>query len=327
MTRLLLHNKEIETLFDLLGKNEDDMTKALGWALYRCPGLLQKFLKTSVRYHGEVDSVILRLQHHKEKAGVTDIECELPGKFHIIVEAKRGWELPRASQLKKYAPRLRVSEARTKRFVMLSECSSEYASRHFDGTKIGGFPVVPISWKTITHLGVKAAVSGSNAEKRLIQELLAYLKGVMAMRRTDPNWVYVLSLGKQKPDYSSISFIETVEKKRRYYHPVGPAGGWPLEPPTYLAFRYGGKLRSIHYVEKCEVLTNLGSRMPEIDNEEHDPCFLYYLGPPFRPDHDVRTGERILRATRVWCILDTLFTCKTISSARDLSEKRRQRGD
>jgi len=133
-----------------------------------------------------------------------------------------------------------------------------------------------------------------------LRELLTYLKGLTnaAERRADSNWVYVLSLGNWIEEGSSISYIETVEKKRRYYHPVGPQGGWPVEPPTYIAFRYDGKLQSIHYIEKCETTTNVGSRIPEIADGEHDPILLYYLGPAFRPDHEVLTGNKILRATR-----------------------------
>jgi hypothetical protein len=177
----------------------------------------------------------------------------------------------------------------------------------------------------VAAIARKSVSNSSNADKRLIGQLLTYLQEVTnaaAGKMVDSNWVYVLSLSKKTPEYSKISFIDTVERKRRYYHPVGPWGGWPVEPPTYLAFHYRGKLQSIHYVEKCETLTNLGTRMQEIENEEHGPCFLYYLGPPFPRNPDVPTGDKILRATRVWCMLDTLLTCKTISEAWERSKKR-----
>jgi hypothetical protein len=266
------------------------------------------------------------LQQYEAGRGFTDIEIEMPHKFYVIIEAKRGANLPTRRQLSQYVrrKRFRRHSSKSKRLVVISECSADTAAVQLTGYK-GLGAITPLSWQRVAAIARKSVSKSSNAEKRLIAELLTYLQEVTnaaAGKRVGSNWVYVVSLSNMKPDYSTISFIETVEKKRRYYHPVGPSGGWPVEPPTYLAFRYNGKLGSIHYVQKCETLTNLGNRMPEITNEEHDPCFLYYLGPPFRSDHDVPTGDKILRATRVRCMLDTLFTCRTISDAWELSKKR-----
>ena len=52
------------------------------------------------------------------------------------------------------------------------------------------------------------------------------------------------------------------------------------------------------------------------------PHFVFYLDKGFKPEHNVRTG-RIFRNGRVWVDLDTLFTCETVSDARDVSQKRR----
>lgn len=50
------------------------------------------------------------------------------------------------------------------------------------------------------------------------------------------------------------------------------------------------------------------------------------LGPPFRPDHPVRTGKGIFRAAPVTADLDLLFTCSTIVEARDQTRARRRGG-
>lgn len=113
-----------------------------------------------------------------------------------------------------------------------------------------------------------------------------------------------------------------MKRKHRYFHPIGGGrGGWPKEPPNYIAFRYNGKLQSIHHVEGYEVFTNPHEKFPEIPEEKWSPHFLYRLGPAFVPSKEVRTGN-IYPNGRVWCMLDTLFTCDTISAARDLSQKR-----
>jgi hypothetical protein len=327
MASLVLHGRKLESMFELLGRDENDMTGSLGWTLSQSRSFLDAFLRELRLPATSAHEVEVRLQQYEAGRGFTDIEIELPHKFYVIIEAKRGAILPTRRQLSQYArrKRFRRHSSKSKRLVVISDCNADTAAVQLAEYK--GLPgaITPLSWQRVAAIARKSVRKSSNAEKRLIGELLIYLREVTnaaAEKRADSNWVYVLSLSNETPEYSKISFIETVEKKRRYYHPVGPWGGWPVEPPTYLAFRYHGKLESIHYVEKCETLTNLGTRMPEIANEEHDPCFLYYLGPPFRPDHDVPTGDKILRANRVRCMLDTLFTCRTISRAWELSKKR-----
>ena len=140
------------------------------------------------------------------------------------------------------------------------------------------------------------------------------------MERADSNWVYVVSLGSGTPPGWGISWIDIVSKKGHYFHPVS-GKGWPNEPPNYIAFRYKGKLQSIHHIDSYEVITNPHKHIPEIPNEEWDPHFLYKLGRAFAPSKEVLTGN-IYPNGRVWCMLDTLFTSNTISEARDLSKKR-----
>ncbi|MCG2728873.1 MAG: hypothetical protein L6276_01100, partial [Acetobacterium sp.] len=46
-----------------------------------------------------------------------------------------------------------------------------------------------------------------------------------------------------KPESFGLSWIDIVEKRNKYFHPMG-MNGWPKEPPNYIAFRYYGKLQS-----------------------------------------------------------------------------------
>lgn len=329
MPNLTLHGKQLESMFDLLGRDENDMTGSLGWTLANSHVFAAALLREIGLPAANARDAEVRLQQYETGRGFTDIEIELPRKFCVIIEAKRGPNLPTRRQLIRYARRrqFRRYPSKSKRLVVISECNSDYADMHL-GSYVGvGAPVTPLSWQRVAAIAKKAAADAPRAQERLLHELLSYLQKLTnaVTERVDSNWVYVLSLSTLIEEGSSISYIEVVEKKRRYYHPVSPH--WPAEPPTYLAFRYGGKLRSIHHVEKYETLTNLGTRIVEIANYEHDPVVLYYLGPAFRPDHEVPTGDRILRATRVWCLLDTLFTCRTISEAWELSKKRGGRYD
>ena len=144
------------------------------------------------------------------------------------------------------------------------------------------------------------------------------------MQNMDSNWVYVVSLGSDTPKGWKLSWIDVVAKKGRYFHPVG--GGWPKEPPNYIAVRYRGKLQSIHHVDSYSVFDNPHDEFPEIPSENWGPHFLYKLSRPFTPAQEVPTGA-IYPSGRVWCMLDTLFLAKTISEARDMSDKRSKQAE
>ena len=85
-------------------------------------------------------NVTVQLQRHKAGRGVTDIELQSPGHFHVIIEAKRGWNLPPRGQLETYAARNSFTEnaAPLRRLVVLSECSRDYAEYTFGAHEIGG---------------------------------------------------------------------------------------------------------------------------------------------------------------------------------------------
>ncbi len=322
MAELLLHGKHVRSVFHLLGEHENDLTYSLAWALSQSPEFLNAFLRRTLDIHPSLENVTIRLQHPEKDAGITDIEIDSPGQFFVLVEAKRGWNLPGREQLEKYAFRKAfcANEKFPRKIFVLSECSREFALMHLAATTINGVEIVPISWKNVADIASRARRGATHAEKRLLTELLIYFRGLMTMQNTDSNWVFVVSLGSNTPEGWKLSWIDIVEKRRRYFHPVG-GGGWPKEPPNYIAFRYHGRLQSIHHIETYTVFDDPHDEFPEIPSVKWEPHFLYTLSPSFAPAHEVKTGN-IYPNGRVWCMLDTLFLAKTISEARDISKKR-----
>ncbi len=321
MAEMLLHNRKVNSIFQLLGEHENDISYSVAWALAQCPSFLREFLH-KIGIPPANNSPVIRLQHHETIGGITDVEIESSGRFYVIVEAKRGWNLPDRRQLEKYVARRSFKESRAsfKRLVTLSECSREYADLHLQVRKIERVPIQSISWRDVAVLASKSRRRASHAQKRLIGELLTYLEGLMTMQKMDSNWVYVVALASDTEKGWGISWIDIVKKRKRYFHPIG-IKGWPKEPPNYIAVRYKGKLQSIHHIEGYEVVEDLQKKIPEIKGATKIPRFLYRLGPGFGPNKEVRTG-RIYPNGRVWCMLDTLFTCDTISDARDVSNER-----
>ena len=142
------------------------------------------------------------------------------------------------------------------------------------------------------------------------------------MQNKDSNWVYIVALGCDKPSGWQINWQDIVNIKEKYFQPIcGINGGWPSEPPNYIAFRYRGKLQTIHHIDKYEVFNDPSIHFSEIPKGNWGNHYLYHLGPAIKPIHEVKSGKRIVRDMRVWAMVNLLLTSQTIQEARDKSEK------
>jgi hypothetical protein len=317
----------VQTVFDLLGEREDDITYSVGWGLAQSEALTQALL---VEAFGEADggpALAIRLQESEPGTGRTDIEIETETQ-HLIVEAKRGWTLPEPAQLAKYTRRLAARDDRARHIAVVAECARDYPPALALVRSEAGVPISYIPWSRVAELVARVAQgTRSRAERSLLQELHRYLKGVMTMQDVRSNMVYVVSLStKPIEGTSGISTVGVLEGLGRYFCPVGGMGpgGWPKEPPNHLGFRYHGRLQEIRHVEGYAVRLAPWEGIPElagkVDVSKH-PQFDFELGPAIHPEHEVRTGN-LFRAQRVWCALDLLLTCATIREARDQTHER-----
>lgn len=119
MAELTLHRRPIQTVFDLLGSKEDDITYSVGWGLAQSDAFTRAVLASAYEpdiKQGEITAI--RLQESAPGTGRTDIEIETE-MLHLIVEAKRGWNLPLPAQLQQYADRLNERDDRAGRIPML----------------------------------------------------------------------------------------------------------------------------------------------------------------------------------------------------------------
>jgi hypothetical protein len=315
---LLLHNQPVPSVFNLLGQKENDITFSMGWALSRSSLLLQKFLQkvTRTKQRYDTDRIVVALQEFQKDSGITDIEIR-EARLHVIIEAKRGWVLPSQEQLRKYVPRFQETKTESPLIVTASECSQDYAHAYL-APEVMGIPVLHISWSEMSALS--RFRGGTHVEKRLMHEFRNYIATLVNMQPQQSNWVYIVVLNNFEWA-PGLTFMQVVEKRKRYFHPYG-VRGWPKEPPNYLGFRYNGRLQSIHHIESAKVIKNFHPYFPERpDKEEEEPLFLYRLGPPIRPAHEVRNGK-VQRNARRWAMLDLLLTSKTISDACEASAAR-----
>ncbi|MCY4229129.1 MAG: PD-(D/E)XK nuclease family protein [Gammaproteobacteria bacterium] len=324
MTQLMVHGQKADTVFELLGSKENAMTYSLGWALSRCDVFCQKLAAKLGLHEGFSDAMHIRLQEHESQKGFTDIEIVDPGRFHIVIEAKRGFNIPSPDQLEKYADRLLAKDNRAKKMLLVlaeSDREEQWLSRHAP-SYVNQVEVQAISWKQFQEMAQESVAKATrHSEKRLLRQFIGYLEKVTTMQNQASSYVYVVSASHDVCfKDAGISFVDVIEKHNKYFHPVG--NRWPIEPPNYIAFRYDGKLQSIHHIESYEVIEdfqehfNLPSAHPA--GGEH---YLYELGPAIRPAKEVRTLDKtrgytqIQKSARCWCFIDLLFTCDSISEA------------
>jgi hypothetical protein len=318
-TELTLYRRPVNTVFDLLGDKENDITYAIGWALAQSDRLTRRLLADVFPRRKKIPDVEkVLLQEGISGAGFTDIEILAgQGTLHLIIEAKRGWSLPAAEQLTTYAERTKIPPTA---MLVTAEASPEFVKGKLP-TKVGGnVPVHYRSWRQVERLVRETANgSGSHAEKRLLRELASYLRGLMTMQNVRSNLVYVVSLGGDI-EGSGISFRDVVVKHNTYFCPVGGRGRWPKEAPNYLGFRFDGELQQIRHVESYTIKDDNHAGFPplkgKVDWPTDPPHWNFKLGPPIVPSKRVRTGN-LYATLRVWAAIDLLLTCDSVSEARD----------
>lgn len=301
------------------------MTAALGFAISRSEHLGEAILRIVL---GRVPTLVdasVSLEVSRLGEGRTDIEIEIPGEALLIIEAKLGVDLPSNEQIQLYLPRLRVASNRgmVTALLIVTNASEAYAEAELERCHVPGVRLQHCSWADITRL-VQATVASSRGRDRVIAlEYLRYLQRGEELDRRYSNMVYVVALAEGTPPGWDLRWQDVVRERSRYFYPVGK-GGWPDPPPNYIAFRYRGRLQSIHHVDDFEVFSRARDLFPEAADEVWAPHYCLTLGAVIAPSRIVKAGPSVRRAARVWCMLDALLTTETVTEA--MKETRRRLG-
>ncbi len=328
--KFLKSNQEINNIFELMGDDENAISMSIAWALRQSNALLKIVVFNLLKIEElDEENLDIKIQTSEKDKGITDIEITDYNHFHLIIEAKKRWVLPELTQLDMYAHRASFREesvAHVKALVTMSECSKTYADHYLPAHEIDEIPVVHVPYSDI-HRSIDEVVKKvSHQEKHLLRNLQNYLERFINMQKQNSNEVLVVSLGRSKPNGCELTWIDIVEKKGVYFHPVGQ--GWPKEPLNYIAFRYDGVLKSIHHIEGYHVTRTIHEHIHEVpEYEEEFPHFIYRIGPAIKPSHVVPTGDKILWNARRWCYIDTLLTSRSISEAYEISNRRKKAQD
>lgn len=312
-TPLTLHGRDVTTAFDLLGHAENDLTAALGYTLSRSPALLSALLQRipgGPAAAGPDEGAVLAMED-RDDAGRTDLEIRLSRRL-LVIEAKKGWNLPTAAQLGRYADR--VTAAGGGALITLSTCSTQWAATALP-THVHGVPVHHLPWSDVlADLG--QARAASRPERRYLEELDTYLRKAIQVLTPEDSWVYCVSVTDSRPgDGGAHTFKEFVTAADSYFHPWGWGQGWPKTPPNFLAFRWHNHVQRVHRVLSHSVVPTLQNRWPGIPvtGDTAAPHVIYDLGPQILPS-PLPSGTNY-RASRLWVLLDQLLTSPTLKEA------------
>ena len=78
MTALMAHGQKVETVFELLGENENAMTYSLGWTLAKCPSFCSAFAKLLGIDKGFSEEMHIRLQDPASKSRIKSSASSSP---------------------------------------------------------------------------------------------------------------------------------------------------------------------------------------------------------------------------------------------------------
>ncbi|WP_432887863.1 hypothetical protein ACQPYH_06195 [Kribbella sp. CA-245084] len=302
------------SVFDLLGRNEVDLTAALGWVLAHSPTMLG-VVAEQLCLEVNADQVAVALEV-ADAQGRTDIELTAPAT-KVVIEAKQGWLVPGEEQLTKYRGRFDGFEHRL--LVSMSDSSQRWARDQLP-PDLDGIPVRHVPWDTV-RAAIRTSLGTAHGRERLwLEELEAYMGRATSTRPYDSQWVFCVVVSDTL--FGGMTFRDYVLHERVYFHPFGGNNTWPKRAPNLLCFRWGGRVRQVNRVERFEVVPHLSDRWPAVTPAEDGPHIVYDLGPDI-PIPAIST-KGTYATGRVWCLLDQLLVQPTLADAvrtsKELSE-------
>lgn len=149
MAELVVHGRPVPTVFDLLGRSENDMTFALAWGMAQSGSFLADVIKAVSQTPIDAADAVINVQRHDAAGGFTDVEVTVDDRLHLIFEAKRGWNLPSNAQLRLYARRLDQSVANDRRLIVLTQWGAEeYVASRLGDWELD-YPRVALGWSRL----------------------------------------------------------------------------------------------------------------------------------------------------------------------------------
>src|SRR5690606_22006197 len=184
MIDLYIYGRKIDSIFDILGTKENDISYAIALGFSKAPQFLKLYLETIGIKNIKLDSIKIKLQEYEKSKGFTDFEIEQEGEFIVIIESKKGWNYPSKQQLDKYSSRANFLNftANTKKLIVFTESKNHFTEAHFHIKKSNSFDVEVTSYSQLWEMAKNAKAKSNNYEKKFLEELIKYLEKLMTMK-------------------------------------------------------------------------------------------------------------------------------------------------
>jgi hypothetical protein len=324
---LYAHNRLVNSPFGLLGTDENALSFALGYTFQRCLRLLQWFLK-QVGVPGVSRSSLkqarIDLQRVAAGHGITDIEIHLPGRFHVIVEAKVSLSVPTIEQCRKYLPRFTTTNEPIQKLVAVVQSPDQtFVKDYGQAENRLSKRLVRFIWPRLVPECIQLMMGSSLSpeEKEWIRCFYNFLDQEFGMKAfTTEVWILAISTDVLWPN--GMSHWDIHQEYRVWWdykeHSVRP---------LYIAFRVDGVLDSIYRVGRVEHAVPIIDLVPEMKNIRKSwptlPATIWHFGPPVALAKPLKTGGGMYNR-RVRCDLDLLLTCSSVQEIEVEMGKRRQ---
>ncbi len=329
---LYAYHRLVTTPFGLLGNDENALSFALAYTLQQCPPFLQWFLKhveVAGVHPSSLPKVRIDLQRHRTgdpNQGITDIEIHLPGRFHVIVEAKIGLAIPTIGQCLKYVHRLSEKGEPVQRLVALVQTPDEnFVQEYTRSDKTLSKRLVLFSWAQFLPVCVRLMLSQAvdPQAREWVRCFYRFLDEEYEMKAfTTEVWILAASTKALWPN--GMSHWEIHQQRRVWWDYKEPA-----VRPLYMAFRVEGVLESICRVSRVEHGVPIIDVVPELGSIKKPwpkiPCTIWHFDPPVKLPKSIRTGGGMYNR-RVRCDFDLLLSCNTVQEIEAAMGERRRRG-
>jgi hypothetical protein len=312
---LTRHGREVSSVFDLLGRDENDLTAAFGFTLARSPRLLN-LIVSRLLPSASAETVTVRMEVRDEQ-GCTDLEIDT-GTHLAVVEAKRGWLLPTVKQLARYASRFEKRVGGV--LVTLSDVTSKWAGATMPA-EINGVPLIHLPWSEVRTDLSTARADAAGHERFWLDELHEYMRRAIKVRDSADGWTYCVAVSNTLVDEASTRrYRDFITGESAYFHPHGWGRGWPKTAPNFLAFRWNAQVQQVRRVMETVVVPNLQSRWADlpVNEDTSRPHVIYSLGPPL-PGLPIPNGKQY-QAGRLWVLLDQLLTSASLADAYERTQ-------
>lgn len=327
---LHIGHRRVNTPFGLLGSDENALSYSLGYTFQQCIPLLQWFLY-QVGIQGIHQKVFRKTQIHLQRyrsgdsqEGITDIEIQLAGYFHVVIEAKVGLAVPTLEQCQKYLPRLQKSNEPKQRIVAVVQSpddsfKADYVQRDPElFSRLRCFNWAEFIPQCISLMTDESITHEANSWIRHFYRFLDEEYGMKAFSTE----VWILPIDTTPLWPNGISFWDIHQKYNIYFDSVSPA-----VRPLYFGFRVDGQVNAIYRVSRIEQAVRVIDSVPELQNvKEEWPKKLHtiwHFGPPVPLANPLKTGGGMY-SRRVRCDFDLLLTCKTVKDIEQEMGKRRE---